>query len=171
MKKFLAAVLALCILLSVSLAWAEEGLYVGPEDTYLNPLEEIVRDIHFAPFSFRGPEGWTQEPDPNSDALYVWSPDRQKLLVVYAAPVEGVDLNDDAVRKAAFDSMVQSYNGTSYADIGNGRYMIGNLGFPSVIYMYAEGSDLVVIAYMEKGESYEPKVSDLSPYARTLLHD
>lgn len=151
-----------------------EVLNITAEDLNLPSVdEEIVRDVHFAPYSFRGPEGWEQMTDPNgSGVLYVMTPGQDKALVVFGISGIAFDMDDEATRKEKFDNLMTNYNGTAYGDVGNIRLGYGNLnGLPAVIYIRADGHDLVVIAYVEESTEYEPRLSDIIPYIRTVVHD
>ena len=174
MKKLVVIMLMVCIAACIIPAYADLGLYVCFDDTYINPGEEIIRDVTSGNFSFRGPAGWTQLPDQSTPGLmYVLSPSEQEVLIVFSYDV-GIanNLDNEAQRKSLYDNLMTQYSGTSFVDVGNGRYIRGNAGgLPCIIYLYGEGTDLLVLAYSENAPSYVPEVSDLSPYAKTVIHN
>lgn len=172
MKKWLAWLLAAALLLSCTASLAEDALEITEADTYVDPAEDIIRDVKFDAFSFRGPEGWTQTQD-ESGALYVISPDGQNTLVVYASNFAstGLDFSNELQRTLLYDALMQQYNGGRYVDVNGARYCEGVVeGIKTIIFLYGVGSDILVVAYVnESGE--QPAVSDLSPYTKTVIHE
>lgn len=169
MKRVAVWLLTVCLCLSLSPVLASAGVYIGPGDLQADP-EPVARNIRHGAFSFRGPDGWAQQMDA-SGALIVVRPDQARFLTVFSYTAWGVDFSNDAQRLQAYDQVMRQYGCTRYQDAGRVRYGEGDLaGQKSVIFLYGEGSDILIVA-LSASDGSQPQVSDLSPYTRTVIHD
>ena len=169
MKKCISLLLSLFFLFSVALA--ESVLTLTDEDLYLDPEEQIERNLHVGSFSFRGPEGWTE--NELADTLQLINEESTRFLTAFTIDYAAldVDLSDDAIRNAAYDSMAEKYQCTASADAGTARYCVGSVDGRGTIFFLSGSQGEMVIMMLTSLTDDIPALSELSPYAKTLLHD
>ena len=169
MKKCISLLLSLFFLFSVALA--ESALTLTDEDLYLDPEEQIERNLHVGSFSFRGPEGWTE--NELADTLQLINEESTRFLTAFSVDYAALelDLSNDEIRAAAYDSMAEKYQCTASADAGDARYCVGTVdGRGTVFYLLGVQGEMIVLMLTSLTDDI-PEVSELSPYAKTLLHD
>ena len=178
MKKLLACVLVLSVLLSFSAAVADKSdmeILTIDEKTIVSIkyAKDIKRNANLWGEVFCVPEGWEMVENPdNPYYVYFLSPDNKKgLLVQYAIFDLSYTFGDDEQRTAMFDEiMARIDTAYAYGDVWRLRFIYRTFeGYPVVQCLHACGENAIMtMLYLDLTEGYEPDYMDIAPYIATV---